>query len=181
MPTACKHCGELLSTSNCVYQRNMDHGNKITGVPYIKSDCRPCHLRLARVRNKLKKAHPAPPAGTPCTCCGAVRKLHLDHCHRTDRFRGWICSHCNTMLGLAGESREGLENGINYLVRSEPPHPTRSELLSRARVVAFSAAVWSDPDVPSRAVGYPISLGRVPISQLVRSDPQARDASSEEN
>ena len=156
MPTACKNCGELLGASNCVYQRNMEHGNKITGVPYIKSDCRPCHLRLQRVRNKLRKAHPAPPAGTPCTCCGAVRKLHMDHCHRTDRFRGWICSHCNTMLGLAGESKVGLENGINYLVRS-------------------------NPDVPSRAVGSPISRGRVPISQLVRSDTESRDASSEEN
>ena len=146
MPTPCKHCGVLLGATNCVFQHSMNHGNKITRVPYIKSDCRPCHLRLARVRRKLKKAHPAPPAGTPCTCCGAVRRLHIDHCHRTDRFRGWICSHCNTMLGLAGESRAGLENGINYLLNSEAPQPTRSELVSRARVIAFSTAVRLDAE-----------------------------------
>ena len=80
-----------------------------------KSDCKPCHNRLWRIRHKLKKAHPAPVAGTPCACCGAVRRLHMDHCHRTDRFRGYVCSHCNTMIGLAGESRTGLENGIWYL------------------------------------------------------------------
>jgi len=50
----------------------------------------------------------------------------MDHCHRTDRFRGWICSHCNTMIGLAGESKVGLENGINYLVRSDTDVPSRS-------------------------------------------------------
>jgi len=118
MPTACKECGVLLDLTNRVFQHNMDHGNKISGIPYIKSDCKPCHNRLGRVRHKLKKAHPAPVAGTPCACCGAVRRLHMDHCHRTDRFRGYVCSHCNTMIGLAGESRTGLENGIRYLERS---------------------------------------------------------------
>ena len=120
MPTACKQCGVVLDLANRVFSSSMDHCNKISGAPYLKSECRPCHNRLGRVRHKLKKAHPAPPAGTPCTCCGAVRKLHIDHCHRTDRFRGWICAHCNTMLGLAGESRAGLEAGIRYLVRSDP-------------------------------------------------------------
>ena len=108
----------ILDERNRVFCHSMDHGNKISGNPYIKSDCRPCHNRLGRVRHKLKKFHRAPPAGTPCTCCGAVRKLHMDHCHRTDNFRGWICANCNTMLGLAGESRIGLEAGIRYLARS---------------------------------------------------------------
>ena len=118
MPIACKACGFLLGLENRVFQHSMDHANKITGVPYIQSECKPCHNRLARVRGKLKKAYPAPVAGAPCACCGAVRKLHIDHCHRTDRFRGWVCAHCNTMIGLAGESRTGLQNGIRYLERS---------------------------------------------------------------
>ena len=118
MPIACKVCGALLGVENRVFQNTMEHSNKFTGKPYIKSDCRPCHNQLARVRGKLKKVHPAPPAGTPCACCGAVRKLHMDHCHRTDRFRGYVCAHCNTMIGLAGESKTGLENGIRYLERS---------------------------------------------------------------
>jgi len=118
MPIACKQCGVVLDLANRVFSSNMEHCNKISGAPYLKSECRPCHNRLGRVRHKLKKSHPAPPAGTPCTCCGAVRKLHMDHCHRTDNFRGWICANCNTMLGLAGESRIGLEAGIRYLARS---------------------------------------------------------------
>ena len=118
---SCKECGVVIDERNRVFCHSMDHGNKISGNPYIKGDCRPCHNRLGRVRHQLKKKHPAPAAGTPCTCCGAVRKLHLDHCHRTDKFRGWVCSNCNTMIGLAGESIRGLENGIRYLERS-PTH-----------------------------------------------------------
>ena len=112
MPTACKECGVLLDLTSRAFQHSTDHGNKISGVPYIKSDCRPCHNRLGRVRSRLKKTHPAPVAGTPCACCGAIRKLRLDHCRRT------VCAHCNTMIGLAGESKTGLENGIRYLERS---------------------------------------------------------------
>ena len=123
MPTACKHCGAVLDIVNRVFSSSMDHCNKLSGAPYIKSECRPCHNRLNRVRHQLKKKHPAPAAGTPCTCCGAVRKLHMDHCHRTDKFRGWICNHCNTMIGLAGESRRGLEDGIRYLARSGTDTP----------------------------------------------------------
>ena len=118
MPTACKHCGVLLTPLNLVYQHSMDHGNKYTGKAYNKSDCMPCHNRLARVRSRLKKIHPAPPAGTPCAYCGAIRILHLDHCHRTDKFRGFVCANCNQLIGLAGECILGLENGIRYLERS---------------------------------------------------------------
>ena len=123
MPTACKQCGVVLDIANRVYSSSMDHCNKISGAPYLKSECKPCHNRLGRVRHQLKKKHPAPAAGTPCTCCGAVRKLHIDHCHRTDKFRGWVCSNCNTMIGLAGESIRGLENGIRYLERSPTDLP----------------------------------------------------------
>ena len=123
MPTACKQCGVVLDLANRVYSSSMDHCNKISGAPYLKSECRPCHNRLGRVRHKLKKKHPAPPAGTPCTCCGAVRKLHIDHCHRTDNFRGWVCANCNQMMGLAGESIRGLEAGIRYLERSDTHSP----------------------------------------------------------
>jgi len=147
---SCKECGVVIDERNRVFCHSMDHANKYSGNPYIKGDCRPCHNRLGRVRHQLKKAHPAPVAGTPCTCCGAVRKLHIDHCHRTDKFRGWICANCNTMLGLAGESRRGLEAGIRYLERS-------------------------DTDLPSRAVGSPILCGRIPISHLVRSDTDPLD------
>src|SRR6516164_3935627 len=37
-----------------------------------------------------------------CECCGSLTFLfHLDHCHKTGKFRGWVCIGCNTGTGLA--------------------------------------------------------------------------------
>jgi hypothetical protein len=44
----------------------------------------------------------------PATC--------LDHCHRTGRFRGWVCQSCNSRLAIFGYSAEVL-NFCAYLVR----------------------------------------------------------------
>lgn len=55
-----------------------------------------------------------------CFVCGAPeaeqkRRLHLDHCHTTGRFRGWLCSPCNTGIGLLGDSIEGVTRALEYL------------------------------------------------------------------
>ena len=39
----------------------------------------------------------------------------VDHDHQTGRIRGLLCSHCNTMLGLARDSTFILSNAISYL------------------------------------------------------------------
>lgn len=43
------------------------------------------------------------------------KKLCLDHCHKTNRFRGWICHRCNFALGYARDNIEILKNMIEYL------------------------------------------------------------------
>ena len=42
-------------------------------------------------------------------------KGHLDHCHRTEKIRGLICSHCNLMLGFGNDNPTVLEKGAKYL------------------------------------------------------------------
>ena len=39
----------------------------------------------------------------------------LDHDHKTEKFRGWLCKKCNTGLGNFGDSIEGLKKAIRYL------------------------------------------------------------------
>jgi len=46
------------------------------------------------------------------------RRPCLDHCHETNRFRGWLCSNCNISLGLAGDSPEGVRKLLDYIVRA---------------------------------------------------------------
>ena len=45
-------------------------------------------------------------------------KPHVDHCHRTGKVRGLICSPCNLTLGTVGESIDRLQGLIRYLRRS---------------------------------------------------------------
>jgi recombination endonuclease VII len=51
--------------------------------------------------------------GTPCRLC-------LDHCHATNKVRGWLCARCNTSLGRMEDSPELLQSMITYLKKHHP-------------------------------------------------------------
>lgn len=40
---------------------------------------------------------------------------HVDHDHRLDQVRGLLCQSCNTMLGMAKDSVDTLNNAVVYL------------------------------------------------------------------
>lgn len=52
-----------------------------------------------------------------CFICEKVvgRSVHLDHDHKTGEFRGFLCHHCNGLLGFAGDDPELLLRAIDYL------------------------------------------------------------------
>lgn len=56
--------------------------------------------------------------GGQCAICGkspGVRRLAVDHDHKTGRVRGLLCGSCNTALGKLGDTAEGLTRAIQYL------------------------------------------------------------------
>lgn len=68
--------------------------------------------------------YPEPTRPTPdlCECCGnpqTHKAMCLDHCHVTNKFRGWLCDGCNTSIGKLGDNLEGLQRAIEYLKRAE--------------------------------------------------------------
>lgn len=43
------------------------------------------------------------------------KRLHLDHCHNSNKVRGLLCPKCNMGLGLFHDNIEVLQKAINYL------------------------------------------------------------------
>lgn len=62
-----------------------------------------------------RKVFPTRPKPKQCECCGKEKELHLDHDHESGKFRGWLCTNCNTALGKLGDNIEGLLRAIHYL------------------------------------------------------------------
>jgi hypothetical protein len=56
-----------------------------------------------------KICHLPPPAGK------RVKRLVVDHDHKTGRVRALLCVNCNTLVGVARESVDILERAISYL------------------------------------------------------------------
>ena len=51
-----------------------------------------------------------------CLICKTKPKLlYVDHCHKTKKVRGLLCSRCNLCLGQWEDNTEYLEQAINYL------------------------------------------------------------------
>lgn len=57
--------------------------------------------------------------GSVCAICGAPepdhKKFDVDHCHKTGKVRGLLCTSCNRMLGHAGDKVKNLLNAAEYL------------------------------------------------------------------
>ena len=59
-----------------------------------------------------------------CAICGttntgAYKAFHVDHCHKTGKVRGLLCSNCNTGIGNLKDDISMLERAIEYLKSSE--------------------------------------------------------------
>lgn len=84
-----------------------------------------------KVLRKMRRGRglPEPTRDSPklCECCGGPpdkRFLSLDHCHKTGKFRGWLCQRCNMGIGKLGDDESGLLKALEYLRRcviSESP------------------------------------------------------------
>lgn len=58
--------------------------------------------------------------GNKCAICGCTennvgRDWDIDHCHKTGKIRGILCSNCNRGLGLFQDSSEYLKQACTYL------------------------------------------------------------------
>jgi hypothetical protein len=97
--------------------RNPDEGNRRSAAWRRRN---PERAREVAIRSK-RKTMGIPEATRPrpmhCELCGRLPKTwHLDHCHVTGNFRGWLCNRCNMALGHLGDNIVGLQKAIEYLL-----------------------------------------------------------------
>lgn len=50
-----------------------------------------------------------------CDICGKRKRLRVDHDHTTGEIRGFLCSHCNFVLGHAKDNAAVLKKAADYL------------------------------------------------------------------
>jgi hypothetical protein len=67
------------------------------------------HLKKIDLAGRSKPAR--------CELCGEKSGIGIvfDHCHKTGRFRGWICDRCNKVLGLVYDDPKLLRRMAKYL------------------------------------------------------------------
>jgi len=75
---------------------------------------------LIYARRKRGLPEPTRPVPDACECCGFIPRkirLHLDHCHETGAFRGWVCRRCNTGIAYLGDNLEGARKAVAHFER----------------------------------------------------------------
>lgn len=92
---------------------------------------------LSRRKAKLKKRHKltlekydemAEAQNGLCAICGnletmkhnksgSIRRLSVDHNHKTGKLRGLLCANCNLLIGYADENVKTLASAIKYLTK----------------------------------------------------------------
>ena len=63
-------------------------------------------------------AFTVPIVATTCEICGHEchnQVLSVDHCHKTNEFRGMLCANCNAGLGLFKDNPQALRQAAEYL------------------------------------------------------------------
>lgn len=116
----CRTCGTEKPATE-YYSRN-DGGKK-----RLATECKEC-VRFRTSFNATgwtREAYEtafAKQAGKCAICLSTLNssrytRLAGDHCHKTGKLRGLLCTNCNTALGLMKDSTERLSAAIEYLRR----------------------------------------------------------------
>ena len=91
---------------------------------YLRPECKACTAKLRRELVELKQEHGNAPDGYQCPVClknaeeaqiPSRTPFVIDHCHKTGKFRGWLCHRCNMALGQLQDDVEAAERAVNYL------------------------------------------------------------------
>ena len=105
------------------------------GKHYLFSRCKACHIEINanqkennrdwELQNKygitlLEYNKQVMLRNNLCDICNKYNScLHVDHCHITNRVRGYLCGSCNRGIGLLKDSAEVCYKAYKYLEANE--------------------------------------------------------------
>ena len=129
----CIKCGELKSLENFGFRTKNEQRN----------DCKQCKNVQNRKLKLIKKYNPLPDLDIyKCPHCKRTQKEIFetgswintkkttcfvpDHCHKTGKFRGYICDDCNTIIARAKENIQTLRNIADSLEQDLELRKTRN-------------------------------------------------------
>jgi len=108
-------------TYNAEYQKKWNAKNpelvKEIQRRYYQKDPEKRKQQMADARERKRMKIATRPRSPYCEVCGLVCRTVLDHDHKTGKFRGWLCPHCNSALGHAKDSPPILEALARYIMR----------------------------------------------------------------
>ena len=124
-PKTCSKCREEKLVCDFSGNTSSDDGFDKDGYRLRRGECMECTKKVRQGKNvakKIAKKEGIPyeaPEGTLCGICkepGTKRnKLVFDHCHESERFRGYLCNTCNRSIGCLGDNTQLLLRAVNYL------------------------------------------------------------------
>ena len=92
-----------------------------------RNRCKICHKQQADIRRKLRKENPPPKAGLCQICQTETERWVLDHCHIEETFRGYICTSCNSGIGLLNDDPDILQRALHYLIKSNAKNKRQTQ------------------------------------------------------
>lgn len=98
-----------------------------SGAVEYKRRCKACGSYHSKLIGLFKRQHPIDHDTHNCDICGTTleeitrgpKYFVVDHCHKTETFRGWICSSCNTGIGALGDDPETVRKALDYLEKHQ--------------------------------------------------------------
>jgi hypothetical protein len=106
-------CNRIRSKKN--YEANKEKIHKRSRVRYLRDTY---GLTPEQYKDMIKEQDGV------CAICGEpewikvngkVRRIPIDHCHKTGQVRGLLCSNCNTGLGAFKDNIDIMASAISYL------------------------------------------------------------------
>ena len=116
-------------TKRCIKCKTVKEYNefpKANGASYPRAECKDCNNKLAKQRKKHREEQGEPTLDHICPIClmnaeqignigGNAGVWCVDHNHKTNKFRGYLCHRCNRGLGCFWDDEKKLLRAVEYL------------------------------------------------------------------